>query len=124
LNAEFWPELIEPGVRGLLLTGSFARGQASHFSDLDLYRFGDQERRAHSWRVLDDRLLSLTETTLEEAYERLSRPDIWPWAAGGCRVARILYDPEGEMAQLLQRPRSFRTRLGPRRAARLVRGGR
>lgn len=102
---EGWQDLIEPGVCGLLLVGSHARGEAHEYSDLDLERYWLAESWPHrSGRMLiwRDRLTSLTDLTLARVSEELKRPEQWIWTAGNLRNARILHDPTGAMASLVE----------------------
>jgi len=99
------------GVAGLALTGSFARGEASRYSDVDLLRFADQEpmrerERYHLW-LQDDRLLSVSTTTLEAKRAELAQPETAIWAVAGLRQARILADRDGGLAALVAEAHAF-----------------
>ncbi|HEX6122391.1 MAG TPA: nucleotidyltransferase domain-containing protein, partial [Ktedonobacterales bacterium] len=101
----------DEGVEALGLTGSYARGRASAYSDVDLLRFVAQEpesERAHYrlWRV-DGRLVSVSTTTLANKRAELTRPQMAIWAVGGLRQMRILADRAGGLAALVAEARAF-----------------
>lgn len=96
------------GVIGILVTGGMARGYADHFSELDLavyldrITFEDWTRRGQTpfpegdswlegWHV-DFEYLCL-EDELAEEWEHVKRWDR--------SYARILYDPQGQMREML-----------------------
>lgn len=101
----------DEGVEALGLTGSYARGQASAYSDVDLLRFVAQEpesAREHYrlWQV-DGRLVSVSTTTLASKRAELTRPQTAIWAVGGLRQMRILADRAGGLAALVAEARVF-----------------
>lgn len=101
----------DEGVEALGLTGSYARGQASVYSDVDLLRFVAQEpesAREHYrlWQV-DGRLVSVSTTTLASKRAELTRPQMAIWAVGGLRQMRILADRAGGLAALVAEARAF-----------------
>lgn len=101
----------DENVEALGLTGSYARGQASAYSDVDLLRFVAQEpesAREHYrlWQV-DGRLVSVSTTTLASKRAELTRPQTAIWAVGGLRQMRILADRAGGLAALVAEARVF-----------------
>jgi hypothetical protein len=85
----------------IALFGSYARGDATPFSDLDLVRFTDvpsaDERTLHQ---RGDLLISLWTSTIQSHYSEMSHP----WTACRCvvgiRQAQSLIDPTGAFAAL------------------------
>lgn len=101
----------DENVEALGLTGSYARGQAGVYSDVDLLRFVAQEpqrEREHYrlWQV-DGRLVSVSTTTLATKRAELMRPQTVIWAVGGLRQMRILADRAGALAALVAEARAF-----------------
>lgn len=101
----------DENVEALGLTGSYARGQAGAYSDVDLLRFVAQEpqsEREHYrlWQV-DGRLVSVSTTTLATKRAELMRPQTVIWAVGGLRQMRILADRAGALAALVAEARAF-----------------
>ena len=101
LLANLLPGLV-PGCQAPALTGSFARGCATEFSDLDLYRFVDGPvRELHRyWLHLSGRLVSLTTTTISEKAAELESPQRALWAAPGLSQMWVLFDRTGDLARL------------------------
>ncbi len=100
-----------PATDGLALTGSYARGEATRYSDIDLLRFlADEpatERERYRLHLLDGRLVSVTSTTIPAKRAELMRPEGAIWAVAGLRQARILYDRDGALAALLAEAHAF-----------------
>ena len=98
-------------VEALALTGSYARGEAGRHSDIDLLRFtmGEPttERERYRLWLVDDRLVSVTTTTVAAKRAELARPETALWAVPGLRQARILFDHDGRLAALLAEARAF-----------------
>ncbi len=71
-------ELACPGIIGLALTGSHARGEASESSDVDILRFVEVEPREPSDRyrleIVCGRLVSISTTSVEAKRRELEGP--------------------------------------------------
>jgi hypothetical protein len=111
LTARFGGDDDDGGVEALGLTGSYARGQATALSDVDLLRFvaaepEGQRERYRLWLV-DGRLVSVSTTTLASKRAELARPETAIWAVGGLRQTRILADRMGGLAALVAEARAF-----------------
>lgn len=108
-------------VEALALTGSYARGEASRHSDVDVLRFVAQEptteRERYRLWLIDGRLVSVTTTTIRAKRAELARPETALWAVPGLRQARILSDHDGALAALLAEARAFIWTPDLRRAA-------
>jgi len=101
LLAGLLPEWV-PGCQALALTGSFARGCETEFSDLDLYRFvdGPVDEPHRYWRHPSGRLVSLTTTTISAEAAKLEKPQSAVWAAPGLSQMWLLFDRTGDLARL------------------------
>lgn len=103
-------ELDGPEVIAIALGGSFARGAATAYSDVDLapfYRVGASlPPKRLFWR--DGWLVSVSPKTLAGWHDRMARPEwaiqLVPSAAQIC----ILLDKEGALAALVAEARAFR----------------
>ncbi|MCL4561004.1 MAG: nucleotidyltransferase domain-containing protein [Chloroflexi bacterium] len=115
LSQAFLRELVEelttPATVGIALTGSYARGKAGPFSDVDLYCFLETlpEREIDRYNLLirNRLLISVTTTSLAAKREELSRPETAIWVVPGLRQARIISDRDGAIAALVQQAKSF-----------------
>lgn len=109
LTARFGDD--DEGVEALGLTGSYARGQATAHSDVDLLRFvaaePESDRERYQLWLLDGRLVSVSTTTLASKRAELARPQTAIWAVGGLRQTRILADRAGGLAALVAEARAF-----------------
>lgn len=107
LVTEFAPEAI-----GLALLGSHARGTAGMVSDVDLVRFVDtlpaRPEARYTLFIRDERLVSLSNTTLAEKQDEMRDPWIAILAVPGLRQMKILSDPTGEVTGLQQAALDFR----------------
>lgn len=99
------------GVEALGLTGSFARGEATAHSDVDLLRFvaADPiiERERYRLWLLAGRLVSVSTTTLASKRAELTRPETAIWAVPGLRQTRILLDRMGGLSALVAEACAF-----------------
>jgi predicted nucleotidyltransferase len=104
-------ELDGEDVVAVGLTGSHARGTASPYSDVDIYRFGKQPAKdafdRYALRVMEGRLVSITKATIAAKREELAEPDTAIWAVPGLRKMQILMDNNGELAALKQEAEHF-----------------
>src|SRR5262245_25313995 len=82
-------ELAGDDVVALALTGSYVRGTATPFSDIDILRFAPvlpaTERERYTLRAREDRLLSITTTTIAAKRAELCQPETAIFAAPGLR---------------------------------------
>ncbi len=102
------PRLDRPGVIGIALTGSYARGEYKKFSDVDVNIFVDiLPPESYTLRYWDDHLVSLKYELLENEQCALARPERAIWAVPGLRQMRILLDRSGELAALKRSALSF-----------------
>jgi predicted nucleotidyltransferase len=105
-------EFADADTIGMLLAGSYARGDATPYSDIDLFRFtsvlpeADADRYTLVYR--ENHLVSLSTTTVDAKRAELGRPETAIWAVPGLRQARILLDRDGALPSLLQEAQGFR----------------
>jgi hypothetical protein len=99
-----------PGLGAVALMGSFARGDAGQFSDVDLVLFTGSEEKERtdpeSHRV-EGRLVVVSEVTPGELERWFSEPELATACLGGLRDARALWDPEGTLRMVQERARRF-----------------
>jgi predicted nucleotidyltransferase len=100
---EWASELDDENVVAITLAGSYARGDATRYSDVDLIVYQRELRPTdvlYSLRYQDETLVSVTRTTLDARRADLNRPEASIWCVPGLRQARILLDKEGAFAAL------------------------
>jgi hypothetical protein len=117
------PGLSEAFLKGLVaefatldtvaiaLAGSYARGDATRWSDVDIIRYAatipPTSEEQYTLAIRDGQLVSLTTTTIAAKSAEMGRPEEAVFVVPGLRQARILHDPTGALATLHQRARSF-----------------
>jgi predicted nucleotidyltransferase len=100
--------LNQPGVIGISIGGSYARGEQNEHSDIDLNIFVDiLPSEAYTLRSMDDRLVSLKTIVLQNEYNSLTKPEKAIWAVPGLRHMQILLDDSGRLAALQQAALEF-----------------
>ena len=112
LAAEFLHELVHEldheDIVGITLGGSYARGTATLYSDVDLACFWREGLRPPPKRFLYRRgkLISIKMTSVTEIRQMLKRPDSAMLFVSGKR--RLLLDKDGSVARLLAEIEAFR----------------
>lgn len=95
----------------LALAGSYARGDATRWSDVDIIRYATTLPAAseaqYTLAMHSGRLVSLSTTTIAAKQAEISQPERAIFAVPGLRQARILHDPTGALAALHQQARDF-----------------
>ena len=96
---------------GLLLTGSYARGEATRYSDVDLLKFVENppsdESEKYVLKYRENRLISVSTSTVKAKVEEIGKPETAIWAVPGLRQAEILLDKNGTLAELKQTAENF-----------------
>ena len=104
-------EYTASGIVALALAGSYARGEATRWSDVDIIRYATALPAASEERytlaVREGRLVSLTTTTIAAKQAEMAQPEEAIFVVPGLRQARILHDPTGALAALHQAARDF-----------------
>ena len=107
LVAEFAPE----GIIAVALAGSYARGEATRWSDVDIIRYAttlpSTSEGRYTLAIRSARLFSLTTTTIAAKQAEMAQPEEAIFAVPGLRQACILHDPTGALAALHQQARDF-----------------
>jgi hypothetical protein len=112
LPDEFLHELVQEldheDIIGITLGGSYARGTATRYSDVDLACFWREGVRPPPKRFLyrQGKLISIKMTSVAEIREMLKRPQSVILFASGTR--RLLLDKDGSVARLLAEIEGFR----------------
>lgn len=100
--------LNQPGVVGLALVGSYARGQNTAHSDVDVDIFVETlPPKTYTLRYIDGHLVSLKYLTLEEEYVSLTQPEKAIWAVPGLKQMAVLLDDSGRLSALKQAAQNF-----------------
>ncbi len=98
-------------VIGLLLTGSYAREEATRYSDVDILRFFEEKagvaERSYKLQMLGKKLISVTDTTVGSKRKQLKTPAHCFYAVPGIRQSQILLDKRSELKTLKQEADTF-----------------
>lgn len=102
---QFLVERIDSStVIGMGIVGSYARGQESLYSDVDVdifvSRLPEDPYDRYSLRYWDQKLISLKYTLLDDERAALTDPRRAIWALPGLRGMKILLDKHGFLADL------------------------
>ena len=103
-------ELDTDAVTAMVLVGSYARGDATPFSDVDVIRFVCEEpdraqQKLYTYR--DGRLLGIVTRTLAHYREGFTVPERAIFEVPSMREAQILVDKDGAFRVLQQEARAF-----------------
>ncbi len=97
---------------GITMSGSLARGEGDRYSDIDIQHYvrvvPETKVEANSLRFLDNFLVSVHTSKLEEEAASLCDPHRAIWVVPGLRQARILLDKDGSVARVIESARNFR----------------
>lgn len=97
-----------PEVMALVVMGSFARGDAGPFSDVDLVRFVREDGGAATQTVfLGDQLVVVSSVTPERIDQWFNEPQAAVEVVRGLQVARALLDRESFFANIQACARDF-----------------
>lgn len=103
-------ELDDPGLSGIILGGSHARGDATEYSDIDVAPFlvDQAERRPKRLFYRDGRLVSVSFKAVDVVRAGMRRPESAIWVVPGLRPSRVLLDKDGSIAVLMKELAEFR----------------
>jgi hypothetical protein len=115
LSDSFLQAILEridsPQVIGMGMVGSYARGQESRYSDVDVDIFVSQQPEnpydRYTLRYWEGKLVSLKYTLLDEERAALTEPRRAIWAVPGLRGMQILLDKDGSLSTLQQAAHEF-----------------
>ena len=104
-------QIDSPDVVGIGIVGSYARGRASRYSDVDfdifVSRAPEDPHDRYTLRYWDDRLVSLKYTLLDDERLALTDPRRAIWAVPGILGMKVLLDKDGSLAALQQAAQQF-----------------
>jgi hypothetical protein len=98
-------ELVDAGAQAVVLMGSFARGDETAFSDLDLLALGDGP--AYRLELQGGQLLAINWSSVSAIESSFASPERAGYAVQGWRDALILRDATRLAARLQQRAREW-----------------
>jgi predicted nucleotidyltransferase len=102
-------QLDNENTVGVVLAGSYARGEGGLYSDVDIRCYVRQApvnpAEIYIMQYLDGYLVSIYLTTLEDEYASLRDPKKAVWTIPGLRKERILLDKDGSIAALIESAR-------------------
>jgi predicted nucleotidyltransferase len=100
-----------PDVLGIGIVGSYARGQESKYSDVDLdiyvSKLPEDKYQRYTLRYLDEKLVSLKYTLLDDERSAFADPRRAIWAVPGLRGMKILLDKAGSLSELQRAAQDF-----------------
>ncbi len=112
LFIQFVLERIDsPDVIGVGIVGSYARGQESKYSDVDVdifvSRLPDSDYDRCTLRYWDGKLVSLKYALLDDELAALTNPRRAIWAVPGLSGMKIVLDKDGSLAELQKMAQKF-----------------
>lgn len=115
LSDSFIQSILEridlPYVIGIGIGGSYARGQASKYSDVDLdiyvSKLPENIYERYTLRYLDEKLVSLKSILLDDERSALTNPRRAIWAVPGLCGMQILLDKDGSLSALQRDAQEF-----------------
>lgn len=104
-------KIDSPDVIGIGIVGSYARGQESKFSDVDVDIFvsklPENEYDRYTLRYWDGKLVSLKYALLEDEFAALMNPRRAIWAVPGLSGMKIVLDKDGSLGELQKMAQKF-----------------
>ena len=104
-------KIDSPDVIGISIVGSYARGQESKYSDVDIDIFvnklPDVKFDRYTLKYWDDKLVSLKYTRLKEERAALKNPQRAIWAVPGLSGMMIVLDKNGSLAKMQKAAQEF-----------------
>jgi len=104
-------QIDSPNVIGLAITGSYARGQESKYSDVDLDIYVSQlpenPHDRYTLRYWENKLVSLKQLLLDDERSALTNPRRAIWAVPGLCGMAILLDKDGSLTALQHAAQEF-----------------
>jgi hypothetical protein len=104
-------KIVSPDVIGVGITGSYARGQESKYSDVDfdifVSKLPERDYDRYTLRYLDGKLVSLKYALLDDELAALTNPRRAIWAVPGLSGMQIVLDKEGSLTELQKMAQKF-----------------
>ncbi len=99
------------GSVGMLLTGSYARGDATAHSDIDVLKFYHDAPQDPAKRYIlytrQGYLISITSTSVDEKEQEMLKANQAVWCVPGLRQSQVLYDPFSYLHNLRKKAFQF-----------------
>ena len=97
------------GVTAIILMGSYARGDAGPFSDVDLVRFksNEEEIPGSGTHLIDGFFVVVSDVSPSQVDTWFTNPEEATECIAGLRTARPLWDPEGYFKAIQKRASEF-----------------
>lgn len=110
LLARIVKKLDSPNIRGIALGGSYARGEAGIFSDVDILLLmrDDAEVPGKGFLLDKGKLVSVSPKTGASIREQMGRPEKAIWVVPGARSCKVLLDKDGGLGEVIEEARTFR----------------
>ncbi|MFN8505866.1 nucleotidyltransferase domain-containing protein [Kouleothrix sp.] len=108
--AELIGRFGHPAARALVVMGSYARGDAGPYSDIDLARFAARDDHGLSGdgsHLIDDTLVVVGTVGPADVAACFERPEHAVESIAGLRAGQALHDPDGLFAAIQRRARAF-----------------
>ena len=96
-----------PGVYSIALMGSYARGEAGPYSDIDFVRFTNGKLPGEGSYLYAGHLVVVSDVTPEQVETWFNDPDVAVDTIIGARKAHILLDRENYFAAIQARAQAF-----------------
>lgn len=96
-----------PSVQAVLLLGSYARGDAGPYSDIDILRLVTAPTDGAGGRLRQDKLVNVSDADPETIEAWFSKPERAVEVISGLRRARVLRDRTGAARALVARAQAF-----------------
>ena len=98
-----------PTVAALVLMGSYARGDAGPFSDVDLVRFHTQgmDPGSAETHLIGDYYVVVSDVYPDQIEACFQKPEPASTSIAGLRAARPLWDPDGYFSSVQERAKAF-----------------
>ncbi len=102
-------ELDTHDVVGIIVAGSYSRGEATQYSDVDLAYFVKDAAKLPSKRFFyhDGRLVSLAAKRISDVRRSMTQPNTAIFVVPGFHHSRILLDKDGSVSQFLHEVETF-----------------
>lgn len=105
-------EWDDDNTLAISLTGSYARGEAMRYSDLDVWRFvktlPDDPFAEYTLYERESHLISVSLKTFAGLRAAMTEPQRALFAVPGVRQMRVLLDKTGELARIIEEAQQFR----------------
>src|SRR5438270_8885023 len=102
-------EIDNDDIAGIVLGGSYARGDATPYSDVDIACFVHDEQKLSRKQFMyrEGRLVSVGSKSFAGVRRDMARPQLAIWIVPGLADCEILLDKDGSVSDLLRDIRAF-----------------